>query len=1136
MRDIELRLTADVDGATKEVAGFKKEFADMVKVVEKPLRQINTFRDLESSVANTGKAMREARDRVRDLAGEIGRAEIPSKQLQEAYKASVRELERLSRVEAVQLNQLAAMREGLRAAGVDTRNLAAEQARLSAEYSKAVSAGRSNAALGSAKSSLGVGAVRDAQQELVKLRQQYALVTSSGELSARDLGIAQANYRRSVSDTLAKLRELRAAARAPAPKPDTSVASARQNLGVEQYRALRVQLTSLSADYARLTRQGVLSAQERSVAEANYRRKVDETKRAIADLSSASGKSGGGITASGALGIVGGVGAATAVFSEYTKASDSVKKMDAQLRLATQSQTEFNIAQSATREIAARSQAPLEDVVTLYSRLSPALSAMGRGQSDTLKVIDAVTQSLRISGATTSETSSTITQFSQALGSGVLRGEEFNSIAENSPRLLRALADGFKVPTGQLRAMAAAGELTSEAVTQVVIDALPKLQEEAAVLPETVGGAFTVMGDKITLALGSVDTGPLIQQIRNLGDTVADPKVANNLNRLGAVVLKFAALIPKGLSGLVEIGDDIGYQAAKLTGQVSPLDKVERDIKAAEEALKGFNVTTLFTADDDTILNMFYSKAALEKKLQEFKAYRAQLLEQAKGMAAEQVAAQQDGQKSEVSVDEQKLNDKRTYFNSLRDLQKDALASTKASVSAQVSVERNATSALKKAKDEQLKTQQKYADALASIGTTSGGGDYSSAQSLKVSARQALQRGDVEGAKRQADDALDILKKLSDAGQNTYGFSGFIKELKGIEDAADKINVDKAQDSVDAAKTKLSELKTLIDEVKNFVITPTMSEDGRAKFLADVKRLGELAGQQFNIPAEPVQAAEVNSPAPAQPATLAQPSQPAATSAANPPTTAVPAKTSGLKYQPGVTDYSQQSLGVPPVAVPVEPAIDPAALARANELVKAASEEYRQRLTVPVVVDPTAVQGVAEKLNVPVKTALDDVSAQAATAQVAALAESFRKELTIAVSVSGVNGGATPTDSESLPGYAAGDMVRGAGTGTSDSILARLSNGEFVMQAAAVRHYGPELLRQINERRLPRFATGGEVGRSLPHIPAPGEALLNRLNPPVPQPYGSVALTVGGDTYHMQAPQESFEKMIRKYRVKFGRT
>jgi len=73
---------------------------------------------------------------------------------------------------------------------------------------------------------------------------------------------------------------------------------------------------------------------------------------------------------------------------------------------------------------------------------------------------------------------------------------------------------------------------------------------------------------------------------------------------------------------------------------------------------------------------------------------------------------------------------------------------------------------------------------------------------------------------------------------------------------------------------------------------------------------------------------------------------------------------------------------------------------------------------------------------------------------------------------------ASSNKSSQLAGFATGGYVRGPGSGTSDSIMARLSNGEFVVKAAAVRHYGPQLLAALNNMRLPKtpgFAAGGLV-------------------------------------------------------------
>jgi hypothetical protein len=76
--------------------------------------------------------------------------------------------------------------------------------------------------------------------------------------------------------------------------------------------------------------------------------------------------------------------------------------------------------------------------------------------------------------------------------------------------------------------------------------------------------------------------------------------------------------------------------------------------------------------------------------------------------------------------------------------------------------------------------------------------------------------------------------------------------------------------------------------------------------------------------------------------------------------------------------------------------------------------------------------------------------------------------------------------SGAAPGFATGGAVRGPGTGTSDSIFARLSNGEYVIRAAAVRRYGTAFLDAINSARLPGFADGGMIGAAIPMPAAAG--------------------------------------------------
>lgn len=83
---------------------------------------------------------------------------------------------------------------------------------------------------------------------------------------------------------------------------------------------------------------------------------------------------------------------------------------------------------------------------------------------------------------------------------------------------------------------------------------------------------------------------------------------------------------------------------------------------------------------------------------------------------------------------------------------------------------------------------------------------------------------------------------------------------------------------------------------------------------------------------------------------------------------------------------------------------------------------------------------------------------------------------------------------DSIKGFATGGLISGPGTGTSDSILSRLSNGEYVMSADSVRMFGTGLLDQMNAGRLPAFAAGGGVGEAGPQLEVTGPSRIYSAN------------------------------------------
>ena len=110
-----------------------------------------------------------------------------------------------------------------------------------------------------------------------------------------------------------------------------------------------------------------------------------------------------------------------------------------------------------------------------------------------------------------------------------------------------------------------------------------------------------------------------------------------------------------------------------------------------------------------------------------------------------------------------------------------------------------------------------------------------------------------------------------------------------------------------------------------------------------------------------------------------------------------------------------------------------------------------------------------------------------------------------------------------LLGFAGGGRVRGPGSGTSDSILAQLSHGEFVIRARAVQHYGAQVFERLNAMAMPRtlvpaFAGGGLV------LPMPAETGGSSGG----GAYATVNLTIGGDVFRgLMAPRETAERLIR---------
>ncbi|EEM5050712.1 phage tail tape measure protein [Salmonella enterica] len=277
-----------------------------------------------------------------------------------------------------------------------------------------------------------------------------------------------------------------------------------------------------------------------------------ETQRALAEVTSQLNSA-----KASAMGLAGAFAGAYATGHLITLA-DEWSSVNARLKQASKSTDDFKESQHALMDISQRTGTAFSDNASLFARSAASMREYGYSSEEVLKVTEAISTGLKLSGANTSEASSVITQFSQALAQGVLRGEEFNSINENGDRVIRALASGMGVARKDLKAMADQGQLTSDKVVPALISQLGSLREEYNAMPQTVAAATTKIENAFMAWVGGANeaTGAT-SALTGVLNTISD-----NINTVAAAAGALAAI--GGARFLGGMFGDLSGQTAQL--------------------------------------------------------------------------------------------------------------------------------------------------------------------------------------------------------------------------------------------------------------------------------------------------------------------------------------------------------------------------------------------------------------------------------------------------------------------------------------------------------------------------------------------------------------------------------------------
>ena len=204
----------------------------------------------------------------------------------------------------------------------------------------------------------------------------------------------------------------------------------------------------------------------------------------------------------GLLAGFGALQAGTALVRSVDTYSDVIGKLEQ----VTDSEEALSKAKAESFEIANKYYQQLDATVTLYGRSSRALEQYGYSQAKAAELTETLAAGLLLDRASASESASAILQFSQALNSGVLRAEEFNTVNEAAPSIMRALADSLGVPVGALKKMAEEGKLTIAVLVEAMTGAqAQKIREEASDVPLTISRAWQVARNDLVKFFGEAD-------------------------------------------------------------------------------------------------------------------------------------------------------------------------------------------------------------------------------------------------------------------------------------------------------------------------------------------------------------------------------------------------------------------------------------------------------------------------------------------------------------------------------------------------------------------------------------------------------------------------------------------------------
>lgn len=191
--------------------------------------------------------------------------------------------------------------------------------------------------------------------------------------------------------------------------------------------------------------------------------------------------------------------------------SDELTMTTARLDQMNQAFNEINGTATETDTIVKQIYASAQNARGSFGDMAAVVAKFGNNardafasQDEVIAFANLIQKQMTIAGASTQEASNAMLQLSQALGSGVLRGDELNSIFEQAPNLIQSIADYLDVPIGKIREMAADGQLTADTVKAAIFSSADDINAKFEAMPMTWGQVWTSFQNSALMAFQPV--------------------------------------------------------------------------------------------------------------------------------------------------------------------------------------------------------------------------------------------------------------------------------------------------------------------------------------------------------------------------------------------------------------------------------------------------------------------------------------------------------------------------------------------------------------------------------------------------------------------------------------------------------